>query len=162
MSEAGASIEPTDDDALAELDEPTSAIRLSELWPVAVGGGLGVLARYNLTRFRWSPTIFPLWLQEQWLYLVMNSVGAFALGLALAFFHTHPQHGQRLFLTTGFLGGFTTYGTIASFEQHAIIASAPSGTVLLSLGVNLSIGVAAAYAGERLGQCVFQDVEVQS
>ncbi len=160
MSEDAAQLNSAADDALAELEEPTSAVRPAELLPVAVGGGIGVLLRYWLTHLHGSPHFFPLWLQEQWLLLSINSLGAFLLGLLLAYFHVHPSHGRRLFLTTGLLGGFTTYGTVASLEQHAIIAHAPSTTVLLSIAINLGLGVAAAYVGERLGQRVFRAIEV--
>ena len=56
----------------------------------------------------------------------MNVVGSFAMGLFAGFFAYRPGIPQhiRLFLTTGILGGFTTFSTFSLdaallIERHA-------------------------------------------
>jgi CrcB protein len=58
--------------------------------------------------------------------LIVNIVGSFVMGLFAGYFLLRPGIGQhtRLFLTTGILGGFTTFSafsldTALLIERHA-------------------------------------------
>jgi CrcB protein len=58
--------------------------------------------------------------------LIVNVVGSFAMGLLAGYFAFRPGIGQhvRLFLTTGILGGFTTFSafsldTALLVERHS-------------------------------------------
>ena len=58
--------------------------------------------------------------------MIVNVVGSFAMGLLAGYFAFRPGIGQhvRLFLTTGILGGFTTFSafsldTALLVERHA-------------------------------------------
>jgi CrcB protein len=85
--------------------------------------------------------------------LIVNVAGSFAMGLLAGYFAYRaglPQH-VRLFLTTGILGGFTTFSTFSLdaavlIERHAYGAAA--GYVVGS--------VAAALAGLFFGLAVFR------
>jgi len=63
--------------------------------------------------------------------LIVNVVGSFAMGLLAGYFAYRagiPQH-VRLFLTTGILGGFTTFSTFSLdaavlIERHSFGAAA--------------------------------------
>ena len=75
---------------------------------IAIGGSLGTLARAALSVA--LPTVaghFP------WTTLVINLVGSFVLGIALAVIveRLGPSRYPRPFFATGFLGGFTTFST---------------------------------------------------
>ena len=74
---------------------------------------------------------------------IVNVLGSFAMGLLAGFFVYRagvPQH-LRLFLTTGILGGFTTFSTFSLdaallIERHAYALAA--GYVIGSVAAGLS------------------------
>jgi CrcB protein len=81
--------------------------------------------------------------------LIVNVVGSFVMGLFAGFFAYRagiPQH-VRLFLTTGILGGFTTFSTFSLdaavlIERHAfglaagyIVGSVAAGLAALFFGL---------------------------
>lgn len=78
---------------------------------VALGGALGSAARYgvNVWSGRLLGTEFP------WHTLIVNVAGAFAMGLLVELMALKLDLGQegRAFLTTGILGGFTTFSAFA-------------------------------------------------
>ena len=82
--------------------------------------------------------------------LVVNVIGSFLMGLAAGYFLVRPGLDQhvRLFLTTGILGGFTTFSafsldTALLVERHAyaIAAAYVFGSVVASIAA-LFIGLA--------------------
>ena len=80
---------------------------------VFLGAGVGGSLRHgvNLTCLRLCGPAFP------WATLVINVVGSLVMGLAAGWFtakagHTWAQPA-RLFLTTGVLGGFTTFSAFS-------------------------------------------------
>jgi CrcB protein len=74
--------------------------------------------------------------------LIVNILGSFLMGLLASYFGYRtglPQH-LRLFLTTGILGGFTTFSAFSLdaallFERHAywLAAAYMAGSVVASL-----------------------------
>ena len=74
---------------------------------VFLGGGLGAALRHgvNLTSARWLGLAFPFHT------LFENVTGSLVMGLLAAWFATKGDASQswRLFLTTGVLGGYTTF-----------------------------------------------------
>lgn len=101
---------------------------------VFVGGGLGALLRHlagRLTLMLWGAG-FPAGT------MIVNVAGSLAMGLLAGWFAAHPGVGQptRLFLTTGLLGGFTTF---SAFSLDAL-ALYQRGQVGLAIGyVALSV-----------------------
>ena len=77
---------------------------------VAMGGALGSLARYGVSRL-WpaAPGGFPV------PTLTVNLVGSFAIGLFYIWVSARSGDADaaRLFWMTGILGGFTTYSAFA-------------------------------------------------
>jgi fluoride exporter len=78
---------------------------------VALGGALGSSARYgvNLIAPRVFGSGFP------WATLIVNVLGCFAMGYITAMLIARfPQdRNMQLFLTTGLLGGFTTFSAFS-------------------------------------------------
>ena len=109
-----------------------------QLVAVAVGGMLGCLLRWGLAIFlnRYFPTIPPG-------TLAANLIGCYVIGVAIAFFTTYPAFAPewRLFVTTGFCGGLTTFSTFSA----EIVILLQSGRTLWALGA-----VAAHLAGSLL------------
>ena len=84
---------------------------------VFLGGGIGAASRHgiNLLAARMLGTGFPYGT------ILINVAGSLAMGLIAEFFALKgglPQH-WRLFLTTGILGGFTTF---SAFSLEAALA----------------------------------------
>jgi CrcB protein len=82
--------------------------------------------------------------------LIVNIAGSFLMGLLAGYFAFRPGVGQhmRLFLTTGILGGFTTFSAFSLdaallVERHAygLAAGYVAGSVLASIAA-LFLGLA--------------------
>jgi CrcB protein len=78
---------------------------------VFIGGGLGAALRHgvNVTFVRWFRSDFPFHT------LFENVTGSTVMGLLAAYFALRSGIPQpmRLFLTTGILGGYTTFSTFS-------------------------------------------------
>ena len=83
---------------------------------IFLGGGIGAALRHgvNLAAARFLGANFP------WGTLTVNVVGSLAMGLIAAWFAFKGDASQplRLFLTTGVLGGFTTF---SAFSLDAVL-----------------------------------------
>jgi CrcB protein len=54
------------------------------------------------------------WAAASWVTFVINISGSFAIGLlAMILAHWLPHPHARLLILTGFLGGYTTFSTLA-------------------------------------------------
>jgi fluoride exporter len=110
---------------------------------VAVGGMLGVLARFGIGR---------LTLHHEtllWSTLAINLAGSFLLGLLVAgrWFDRDLREG----LGVGFLGGFTTFST---FSVQAIleVEGGEPGRAVAYVAASVVGGLLAATAGYALGR----------
>ena len=78
---------------------------------IAIGGGLGSVARHYLSTlaYKFADGGFP------WGILTVNVVGGFAMGLIveLSALKLNLSPEVRAFLTTGILGGFTTFSAFS-------------------------------------------------
>ena len=81
------------------------------LMAVAVGGTLGCLLRWflSLALNRYLPTLPPG-------TLAANLIGCYIIGVAIAIITVNPALPVewRLFVTTGFCGGLTTFSTFSA------------------------------------------------
>jgi fluoride exporter len=110
---------------------------------VFIGGGIGAALRHgvNLVMARWLGTAFP------YATLAENVTGSLVMGLLVGYFAFGggvPQH-WRLFLTTGILGGYTTFSafsldSVLLYERGEVWLAA----LYVVLSVVLSIGGLAA------------------
>ena len=121
---------------------------------VFLGAGLGGALRHgvNLASARLFGLEFPYGT------LIVNILGSLAMGLLAGYFAFRmgiPQH-MRLFLTTGILGGFTTFSAFSLdaallIERHAYWSAATyvAGSVVLSL-LALFVGLSLFRTGAPL------------
>lgn len=113
------------------------------LW-VALGGALGSAARYgvNVTCGRFCGTAFP------WGTLSVNILGSFIMGLLVAAMalRLNLSLEARAFLTTGILGGFTTFSAFSL--DFAVMAERGDWTgAALYAGASVGLSLAAIFAG---------------
>ena len=80
------------------------------IW-IALGGAIGSAARYLVSVFAGRV----LGLDFPWGTVIVNILGSFAMGVLIAFLALRWSAGQetRAFLTTGILGGFTTFSAFS-------------------------------------------------
>jgi CrcB protein len=111
---------------------------------VFLGGGIGAALRHgvNLGAARLVGTTFP------WGTLTVNVVGSFAMGLLAAWFAFGGQASQhwRLFLTTGVLGGFTTFSTF-SLDTVLLCERGEAGMAALYVAVSIAAALAGLICG---------------
>lgn len=115
---------------------------------IFLGGGLGATARYGL-----GLAVARLWPGGPlpWGTLAANVIGSALLGLLAAHFVTADwPRPLKLGLTTGVLGGLTTFSTF-TVETLALVEAGRPGAAALNLALNLVVGFAAALAGAWIG-----------
>ncbi len=105
---------------------------------VAVGGVIGVLARYGL-----GTTVSPV--NAPWMVLAINVAGSFMLG-ALVPWSAHLSEPIRAGLMAGFAGGFTTFSTV-SVQVFLDARGGDTSLALLYVAASIAGGVAAAALG---------------
>ncbi len=120
---------------------------MEKILAVAVGGALGSLGRYGIAilSLRVGHINFPVGT------LIVNILGSILIGFCWSYFDRIQISNEfRLFIFTGFLGGFTTFSTFtretvqfikAGEPVHAlgyIIVSNAAGLVAVFLGFYIS------------------------
>ena len=110
---------------------------------VFLGGGIGAALRHgiNIAGARALGTGFPYGT------IIINIVGSLAMGLIAEYFALKgalPQH-LRLFLTTGILGGFTTFSAF-SLEAALYERGQLAGAAVYVIG-SVTLAIAAVFAG---------------
>lgn len=109
---------------------------------VVVAGGLGAVARLlvdELVRGRWSHG-FPAGI------FVVNVTGALLIGLAAGALTGHTL----TIVTTGFLGGYTTFSTWM-LDSYNALARREAWIASANVIVSLAVGLAAVHLGSGLG-----------
>jgi CrcB protein len=111
---------------------------------VALGGSLGSVARFLCQKYIyvWHPHPFPFGT------FMVNIVGCFLIGL----FYAWAEKGQlltpewRIFLATGFCGGFTTFSSFA-FENISLLRNGEITHFLLYCAGSVVLGILACWVG---------------
>jgi CrcB protein len=111
---------------------------------IGTGGFIGSVARYLLAGYitkQYAP-VFPLGT------MIVNIAGCLLIGVfyALAERSNVFTPEWRIFLTTGFCGGFTTFSTF-SFESIKLLETG----AFLGASLNVAISVVAGFAATSLG-----------
>ncbi|NUR82461.1 MAG: fluoride efflux transporter CrcB [Nonomuraea sp.] len=115
---------------------------------VALGGGVGAVARHLLTEVLMGAA-YPL----PWPTLVVNVVGCLLLGLLTVELAKRPLHRQPLtmLLGTGFLGGFSTFSHFVDGVRQLTSGGTP-GWAAVYLVLTVCLGLLAVWAGVHLGR----------
>ncbi len=110
---------------------------------IALGGSLGALARYYLSKLitDFSGGIFP------WGTLIVNVSGSLLIGFfyGLADKIILPVE-LKAFITIGFIGAFTTFSTFA-LESVNLLREGEIKLGLLNIGLNNIVGIAFVLLG---------------
>jgi CrcB protein len=116
---------------------------------IALGGALGSSLRYltALLAARWLGLDFPYGT------LIVNLAGAFAIGLVqeLAIATSLVPEHLRLFLTTGLLGGLTTYSAF-SYETVRLADNGAWGQASINVLVTTTLCLALSFLGIACGR----------
>ena len=102
---------------------------------VLVAGALGAVLRFLVVRLVPTP----------WAVLVVNVVGSLVGGVLIG----ATSGDLQLILLTGFCGGLTTFSSF-TVETVQLVLEGSSKKALLSVGLNLVLGVGAAALGYAL------------
>ena len=122
---------------------------MTALW-IGVAGGLGSVARYlvGVSATRWLGARFPYGT------LAVNVLGSIAIGLIFALAAGRGDlvdARTRMVITTGFLGGFTTYSAFA-YDSLLLLERRSAGAFALYVGLTLAAGLAGCWLGVKLGR----------
>jgi CrcB protein len=121
------------------------------LW-IGLGGALGAMLRHflNIWIARMAGGDFP------WHTLVINISGSFVMGLLISLMALRWNVGNdlRAFLTTGILGGYTTFSAfsldfavLVERKAYTLAGAYALGTVVIALiAIFLGMAVARAFA----------------
>jgi len=110
---------------------------------VAVGGGVGALARWMLSYQlnAYFPAIPPG-------TLAANIIGGYIVGFSIAFFASRPEIAPewRLLIITGFCGGLTTFSTFSA-EVVMLIQQGEISKMAIAITLHLAGSLAATILG---------------
>lgn len=111
---------------------------------IFVGGGFGSMLRHAVNQT--SATLFGVSFPYGTLFV--NIVGSLAMGLIAGWFALRGEGGQlvRLFLTTGVLGGFTTFSAF-SLDTAVLWERGHVAGAALYAGGSLAAGIVGVFAG---------------
>ena len=147
VGEADLSEAPAGDSPLSRGWQP----RIVDVTAVGIGGVLGANARYQIGEWvagRWGAE-FP------WGTLLINVSGSLALGFFLGMTAERLRGGRttRLFVATGFLGGYTTFSTF-SYEAVRLLQHGEAMRAVLYVVASLVAGLAAVAVGVAAARAV--------
>lgn len=113
-------------------------------WIVFLGAGIGGAMRHGVgaLALRFSLTAFPF------ATLTVNVLGSMIMGLIVEYFALKSNLPQawRLFLTTGVLGGFTTFSAF-SLETALLYERGKVGVALVYVLASIGLSILALCAG---------------
>ena len=118
---------------------------------VFLGGGLGAALRHgvNLASARWLGTGFP------YATMIENVSGSLVMGLLAGYFTFRggPSQHWQLFLTTGILGGYTTFSAF-SLDAALLYERGALGLAALYVLGSVVLSIAGLFAGLALARNV--------
>jgi fluoride exporter len=109
-----------------------------------LGAGLGGVLRYGVN-------VAALWLLGSTFpsgTLTVNIVGSFIMGILVGYFTLKTDQGQawRLFLTTGMMGGFTTFSAF-SLDTALLYGRGTLGLTALYVVTSVELSIVALFVG---------------
>ena len=135
-------------DALDRVSVPRLGLSATTVLAIFVGGAVGTVARYLLDAHHPVPQgSFP------WVTLVINLSGSLAIGLLVPLTEHVAARAPwvRPLLVVGFLGGWTTYSTLA-VEAALLAKDGDIITFVAYLAATVIGGLTLVVAGHGLGR----------
>lgn len=122
---------------------------LISLMSVAAGGAIGASARYSVATFVVSTSKFP------WATLCVNVIGCLLAGIIGTWFlmRAPVSINMQLLVTTGILGGFTTFSAF-SLETLRLAESGQWSLAGANVVINMLGSLIAVYCGWLLARAV--------
>ncbi len=124
---------------------------MERLLLIVLGGGIGSGLRYvvSVVAARWFGTDFPYGT------LIVNVTGAFVIGLVqqLGTETVLVSDTTRLFLTTGMMGGLTTYSTF-SYETVRLMEANAWSHAWINIAVTTVVCLSVCFLGIAVGHLV--------
>lgn len=118
---------------------------------ITLGGAIGTLLRYitSLLAAQWFGTEFPYGT------LIVNLSGAFVIGVVqhLGMEGLMIPDNTRLFLTTGMMGGLTTYSTF-SYETVRLMETGAWSQAWINIFVTTVICLSLCFVGMSVGRII--------
>jgi len=135
-------------------DAPSATGRAGRLAlvAVAVGGAMGTISRYGVSRALPTPSG-----SIPWSIFLVNVVGCLVLGFVLHLVLERWPTNEfiRPFAAVGFIGAFTTFSTVM-VDADLLVRDGQVGTAAVYVAVSVLAGLVAAFAGivaaRRLGR----------
>jgi len=120
---------------------------MKQLLIVGLGGFLGTIARYLVSRINLMENFLSLPLGT----LTVNVTGSFLIGFltGLASKSEILSADMRLFLMAGFCGGFTTFSSFTN-ENLQLIQNGQFLSAAVYIGISLFLGFVAVFLGFAL------------
>ncbi len=121
---------------------------------VAIGGGLGAMARYGLGLAAGRLTPGATW---PWATLTANVAGGLLMGLLTGWLALKAGAGQesiRLFAAVGVLGGFTTFSAF-SLEAALMIERREIVSAFVYAAGSVVLAIAALFVGLMIARKLF-------
>ena len=142
---------------------------LSNILAVGIGGFIGSVIRYLVALYfntnfnsRFTPNheshnfsnlIFTLPLHT----LLVNIIGSLLIGIFISYFKFAEIESQslKLFITTGLMGGLTTFSTF-SFEVFELLKVGHVSIALIYIALSLGLGILFCYLGYSITSYFFK------
>lgn len=121
-----------------------------KVFVLLTGGAIGTLVRYQMS----------VWIQHSMQHpfpygiLSVNVIGSFLIGFCWSFSESfHLPDPVRLFLFTGFFGGFTTFSTF-TLDSMNLVRSGEIKLALLNILLSNLFGIIAVFLGYMIGKYI--------
>lgn len=110
---------------------------------VALGGGLGSVLRYLVSR-----CYIDSWQRFPWQTLLINLLGSLLIGVILGFIHRKGASNDwfQYFWLMGICGGFTTFSSFSK-ECMQLLQHGAYFSVLLYISLSITVGIGLTFLG---------------